>query len=646
MTKSLQAWRHPLTWLAAAALIAGCWFRFWGLGRSPFAVDEYYLSRSIENVLRTGIPAFPCGGLYMRGVILQYSAAALRLLGLCAELAPRVLSTLCTLITIPAAFIIGKRSHGWAVGILAVIIMALSVWEIELARFGRMYAPFQAVFLWYMVFFLRYTADRDSRAMWPMLALSAVAPLVWEGGVFLPLANLLSLFLLRWPNRPTRNDMVYLLGCGALVLAALWFVTADFRGHNADSWPAGYTPALIERRPDSITLLHLPLAALRQHLGWMVAAVIPLLMSFYCLRWIAAQRSRLFFMAGLLAMMGGAAAHQFLAVAAIGMLLILTRVTSLRELSLRAAAPFFVAIGLWAVFWVAYGIVTVHSQNLSIVPRTVAMLAYQYLSFPGFVTAVARPWAGAVPHLAAALLLLIGAAFYRALKSNAVSDFERVLLTTFLILLLATSASPQPREETRYVFFLYPLAVIIALGTLARIVEAFRLSRTAASAALSTLALCGFALSEDFQPHHLLHINDHTEAFRIGFAPAMQSHLVIRDDSRAIAQWLDQHSSDGHIVINAVHGLDWYATDIKYFFVDQHEEDFPDWSCRRGTRERWGNYPLLPSYAALESTVIANSKAYFVVFGYDIEKIMSSLAALHPRIAKTEGNLVILDLQG
>ncbi len=76
-------------------------------------------------------------------------------------------------------------------GLLAVAVLALSVWEVEIGRFGRMYAPFQALFLWYVVFFLQYVIDGRRRAVVPMLILSAMGFAVWEGGIFLVLTNLL-----------------------------------------------------------------------------------------------------------------------------------------------------------------------------------------------------------------------------------------------------------------------------------------------------------------------------------------------------------------------------------------------------------------------------------------------------------------------
>jgi hypothetical protein len=645
---TFQGWRQPLSYLAAIALLAGIYARFKGLGSAPFAVDEYYLARSIEGVLRTGLPTFNCGGLYMRGIVLQYSAAAVQLGGFSAEFAPRFVSALSSLLCIPAVFIVGRRVHGRVVALLAVTIIALSVWEIELARFGRMYAPFQAVFLWYLVFFLRYTVDRDTRALWPMIVLSMVGPLVWEGGIFLSLANLLSLFLKRWPNRLRHSDWIYLIFCTVLLALVYWFITADFRGYNADSWPPGYVPSMSAAEPDAVTTLRLPLSALPQHPWWIAVAMAPLVAALLALRWIWAFRARRFLAVGLVVMLLAAAAHQFLVVAAIALLLLLTRLTGWKEFFSRRSSPFHVAIVLFAIFWLAFGIAIVDWRSVVVggFAGRAALLAYQLLRFPDLIAVVVRPWARAVPHLGAALLLLVTVAMYRAAKREETPNCERILLVVFLVLLLAASASHPPREETRYVFFLYPLAVIIAMTTIARAAALLASGRALATGLTSAVALGGFALSEDFQPQHLLYVDSPTETFRVGMTPAMQEHLVIRTDYRAIALWLQQHRTGQDIVINGVHGLDHYYSGMDYFYVEQSSPNFPDWSCRRGTVERWSNNSLLFSVDALAAKVAANSKVYLVSFSYHQDATLAALAALHPRVAMSSGDVIIIELKG
>src|SRR6187549_3531625 len=88
-------WWYALT---AAAVSFGLFARFKGLGASPFSVDEYYLARSVEDVMRSGLPAYDCGGYYTRGVLLQYLIAGLQFAGLGPELAPRLLCVLSSLV--------------------------------------------------------------------------------------------------------------------------------------------------------------------------------------------------------------------------------------------------------------------------------------------------------------------------------------------------------------------------------------------------------------------------------------------------------------------------------------------------------------------------------------------------------------------
>jgi hypothetical protein len=639
-----QLW---LTLAAAVAVLVGVFARFKGLGAAPFAVDEYYLSQSIANVLHHGIPAFDCGGYYMRGVLLQYLAAAEQRAGLSAELAPRLICAASGLLALPAAYLLGRRVHGRGVATLTVIILAVSVWEIEMARFGRMYAPFQTVFLWYVVFFVRYTVDRDLKALWPMLALSIAGPLVWEGGVFLTLANLLPVFLQQPSNRIVGRPWPYLIGCSALLLLAVWFVTSDFRGMADPSWPPGYTPSLSRDTPDPVTTLKAPIEQILHHPAWLATAAIPLLLVALALRWVWGLRSRPLLALGLLCLLAAAAVHQFLLAGALGLLLLLSHLVGWRELFGASARPLHLALLACLLFWLAFGVVITDwgGAHIGELARGGAKLGYQLLRFPDFVGVVVRPWARAIPHLGAALLLLSAIAMYRMARSDKPLDAERALLVLFLIMLLAASASHPPRQETRYVFNLYPLAIIFALTTLARGAE-FLTTRPAMAAGLTTVvALGGFALSEDFRPGHLLRIDSPAVTFRIGLPQDVQSHLVIRDDHRTLARWLQQNVPGDAVVINGVHGFDHYYRGINYFYVNLRDPNFPQWSCRRGTVERWGNYPLLYSSNAL-STAIGTKPAYLITFGYDSERLLKSLAALHPRVAMTQGEIIVVELRG
>jgi hypothetical protein len=400
---------------------------------------------------------------------------------------------------------------------------------------------------------------------------------------------------------------------------------------------------------DPLSALKLPLLRLPYHLWWAVLAIIPLAAVLSALRWLWTWRQRPLAAAGLCAMLMAALLHQFGAVAAIALLLALIHLTSWRELFHRQATSFTVAILLCAVYWLAFGAATTdwHSAAAHGPAKALAAFAYPYLRYPDIIGVVARPWARAVPLQASGLLLLIGGAMIRQSNSDEPLTAERAMQVVFLVLLLAASASDPPRQETRYVFFLYPLAIIIALTAVARASQFLLKRRPAALSLAAALGLGGFALSEDFQPHHLLHIDQPAELFRVGMPHDMQGHLEMRDDFRELSSWLQQRALPGRdLVINGVNGLDYYDPRIDYFFADENDPNFTSWSCQKGSVERWGNYPLIYSLPALKAKMMASHDAYVVVFAPDSAQMLASLADLGPRIVWAQGYVDVIALHG
>src|ERR1700733_2719239 len=129
--------RAVLFLVGGAAVALGLYGRFKGIGTWPFGVDEYYISRSIDNVMRSGVPHFTCGGYYTRGLLYQYLVAGMRWCGMQPEFAGRLLAGICSLAVLPAAYELAKRITGSQAALVTVIILCISVWEIEMARVAR-----------------------------------------------------------------------------------------------------------------------------------------------------------------------------------------------------------------------------------------------------------------------------------------------------------------------------------------------------------------------------------------------------------------------------------------------------------------------------------------------------------------------------
>jgi hypothetical protein len=247
--------------------------------------------------------------------------------------------------------------------------------------------------------------------------------------------------------------------------------------------------------------------------------------------------------------------------------------------------------------------------------RSAMLLGYEFVRFPDVVREVAMPWARTVPLLALALFILITGACIRAVvRPDDTPVAERVVLALFVILLLTASSVHPPRHETRYVFFLYPLAVVIVLTTIVRASRAMLGSTAPAAAAGALACLCGFALSEDFRPVHLWNIDSEAVNFRIGMSGRLSGHYHPRSDVRAAATWLQAHVVPGQdIVIDSFPGVDFYYREANYYFVADTDPRFEVYSCNRGTVQRWSNLPMIHSFGALTAKVATGRRVWMVL---------------------------------
>jgi hypothetical protein len=467
-----------------------------------------------------------------------------------------------------------------------------------------------------------------------MLLLSAAGLAVWEGGMFLVLTNFLPPFIAHPDGRLSKRDWLYLAGCSVLLFPAYLLTMADLRASIGEpSLPPDYglqPDAPSQSRLDAAVM---PWTTLMGHSGWMIAALLPAALIVYAAlselridrNAAEARPSAVLGLAGILA---SAALQQFELAAGLLIIFILLGVLDGRKLSSASHRPLQVALIACVLFWTAFGLSTQdwHLPGLSPLHRAF-LLGYEFVRFPDTVRQVAMPWARTVPLLALGLFVLISATCLRAcLRSGDTSRAERVLLALFVILLFAASASNPPRHETRYVFFLYPLAVVFSLMAIGRTASAVlgqsRLSQTAAILACIT----AFALSEDFRPWHLWNIDTETVNFRIGMTGRLAGHYHPRNDLRAAATWLDAHVRPGQdIVINSFPGVDFYYPRSDFYFIAETDPRFEAYSCRGGTIQRWSNLPLIYSYDTLRAKADSGRRIWMVLESSRMPAVVAKL---------------------
>jgi hypothetical protein len=643
--------RAPLLAVGLVALALGLIARFKNLGAASLAVDEYFIVQSVRNVLHTGLPAFDCGGWYQRGLLLQYLSAGLQLLGISEPLAPRVVAALSSVIALPAVFAIGRRAYNPAVGLIAVSLLLVSVWEIEIARFGRMYMPFQAIAAWHAFYFIRYTMDRKPSALVAMALLSFLGILTWEGGVFLAAANFIPMFLNRDRFRFSPRFVATVIGLGVLVVFGYWLAVANLRVTSRETMlPPNYTGETFgEVSQGLFDLAPNYLLTIFQSPVWLALGLIPVAAAAFALRDVLRFRARPLAALGLLLALVAALCGQVLAVATVLVLLVVFQLVDWSELLGRSMRAFQLAVVVCTLFWLLFVAMAFHHDGVQAgsFVRTLALFGYQFAWIPNFVDVAIWPWARAVPVLGLVLFVALAAAVVRVTRRPGTEPLtaERALLALVLCMLVCAAVSTPPRIETRYTFFLYPLVVVLGVGTLWCFVAARLRSAIVAGAVATGATFAVFAVTEDFDVDHLLHVDRKDVLMRTEMSPNLSTHLVGHGDDGALVRWVEGHVVPGRdVVITGYHVLDYYYPNVSYFFVDHRDESFGQWSCRRGTTERWTNKPMLYTVEALEAAVPERGRVFLVVFD-DGGHLLSELRGMSANIVWSKGGLRIIEIE-
>jgi hypothetical protein len=216
-------------------------------------------------------------------------------------------------------------------------------------------------------------------------------------------------------------------------------------------------------------------------------------------------------------------------------------------------------------------------------------------------------------------------------------------------MLLAASAADPPRHETRYVYFVYPLAIVVALAALGHMIEAAVNRKSLAAGFTAVAALGMMSLTEDFSIRHLLRIDSPEVNFRVDTPSGDEAHLQPRSDPRGAANWLAANArAERDLVINAVPTVDFYFSGFDYTYIDWQHRRFAAYACRQGTVERWGNLPLLYTVEAMQAEIERADKAFLVMDGQRLEPFLELLAPWQPRVtwSALDSRIHVIELRG
>ena len=590
-------------YLLSAITLVAIWMRLSGLGNRPFAEDEYFFITSVHNLIEFGLPRFPDGGYYVRGILLQYITAISILLFGDDQFAYRLPSMLFSVGTLPMAYLLGRQFFKRSWCITLVVILAFSCWEIEFSRFARMYSALQFFSVCFFWSLYRYAFDNESKKRYIAVAFALAAIFTHQIGIFIALLLFLPLPALY--NRSlykTFKEQYFYTAISILVLAIVYLqIKINFRFIGvSDSLPADY----IRSTTKSLHWSSFGTSIFDEYwffsIGSFLAVVIFILYAVYIVRHRAQIDSQKQFLGSLLAIAACSAVfHQF---ALSGLLILIILLREPKLLVQRPYAYFFTLLTGIVFFWIMLlffnqaWIDSVGSDN--IIRSYLRSIRLAFFMFPDIYRPIILAFKDNIPILGFLLGLSVTWQVFFIRKLPLASIVMNPVLPIVIIIIIIGFNQPL-YVRTRYVFFIYPLSLCVALLSASQIENFFRprfkINENISKIITITACIALFIMSEDFNTHYLNNISSDTVSYRTGHFEKYMSHWYPRIDFQAPAEFIDKNASDYSRIIIAFN-VNTAAAYLKREFAiywPREYNTYPSISRKGGTRDLWSGCRLL-----------------------------------------------------
>lgn len=570
-----------LSWFVLSAAVAyGIFARLYNLGRWELTIDEYYLVTAIRSILDNGLPSFGCGGYYERGLLQQYLTAPLMAWSGNEAFAARLIPAFANIAAIPVIYLLARKLNPSRLfAAVATSLFALSLWEIEFARFARMYSLFQLVFILQLYWLVEIIIDGKIGRYKYLLITTALGIFIYQGVIFSFLLCLLPIVLRTDQIKP--SHLIGLAITAGLIAAR---TAVKFRNLNAEPrYPTGYEPQWSNSLPIYLPDLMLP----QLSPAWAAITLLLIAGSAWLIFSQARQRGYDFWQVVVIAtVLICAAIHQ------IALATVIAVIAWSLGLLKHQTKPMLIAcaavIGLFSVFWLALGTI-----YLSLPPAGVVKLLVKY---PSVFWYTLGPFIQATPRDVLILFpVLLGCSAYilaRVSRSGSISTAS-LLLGIGLMMLVVQSAFVTPEKSTRYTFFVYPVLLLLlcyalfVIGSLLKTRESWRLATCAG------LFLAYLTISENYNLRHLLNVSSAEYNFRIPYHRFLQFHFYQRYSFTDAAEHINGEAGDSDLIISTTPVMDHYLHRMDYSFRDIDSSWFRDTSACSGTRHIWSHSPLI-----------------------------------------------------
>jgi len=601
------------------SIIIGLIIRLKGLGKWPLALDEYYIVKSAGYILKHGLPQFPNGGYYSRGIFIQYLIAGLMSLGVKAEFAGRIFSVISYLIALPPLIMLSKKLGGKFMATVIVIVFSLSIWEIEFARFARMYAPFQAIFIWYIYFTYNIYINKNFKNFKWLIALSFFSIFVYEGSFFLAVFNFVPFILLQ------KIKPKYLFWTLIVFLFSVFFNMFDFRRLNCNpTLPPEYSKlikASLSQPPIKIPQI-LVQFSFHDILTALLAVMLLLFNIFLVYKTFSILPKKNFwsvFSIILLALL--AFINQFGFFIIVLLLLLFWKLLDIdfsdKKIVINISLIFIVNL----LFWFSYGLLTkswyvlFNDFSSYTVWGISKRLLVGFFNYPDNYLSLLN-YFRTLPLLTSFSIISILGLFFILLSGKKEFNEIKFLSGVLIFLSILATIPTLTYEETRYTFFLAPvllILVIYSVFTYSHLIFKNNILRKVSSIFLIFFI---FLLSKDFNAYHILHIDKAEVNYRMIYKNNyFKRHLYRRWDILTPTSYVKKHLADTDLIMINENSHEFYLPRVDYFNFNYKHRAFSILSVEYGKKERWSNAKLIYTNKDLQNFIDNRSKTiWFTVY--------------------------------
>ena len=588
--------------MTLVALGAGLYGRLTGLDSRPLAVDEYYFVHSVGFILDEGVPQIPSGGYYVRGLLVQYLAAAAAALFGERMFAFRLPALLFGLLSVVLCWAYCRRFTSALLAGAVSVTLLVSSWSIEFSQFARMYTAFQSVTLFFLIALDEGGLRKNPRWYYaPHLAV-VLAGLIHELGVLLAPLLLVPLVVDRVEQGRLRAGALRWLVASAAA-AGICFVLArfDFRNLGVTArFPEGalaeggaaesayYWPELLFWSVSADPGLNLMIAGALVVAGLLAVGV-----------WRRISGRPGIADAILVLLVISTLLHAFIfSVALLALLVFRYRIQDRPAHPRRRYVLLAVALSV-AGAWVAY--VTWHVLGQEAVGRSAALDTFRraFFGWPNYYVPLMRPWANELPGLGALLAGSLAWHVVTKLRESPTAIFGHPGFVVLYVFTCLAVLRP-PYTLTRYTFFIYPVILCVIALAVAEIAEKLRATLRIqdplpVGATAAALYLVVFMAGGDFSPSHIRHIDSPAVVFRQGKFDRYAPTWHYRKDYKSPAGFLDgiEKGRVSRTVVVNEPPVSYYLEADHAVYLERAGRPYRNVSRNRGTVDLWSNRQLL-----------------------------------------------------